>query len=79
MIRTQVQLDPKQASALRRLAVERGLSIAALIREAVARLLEDQGREERVRRALAAAGRGSSGLGDVSVRHDDYVAEDFLD
>lgn len=80
MVRTQVQLTQSQAEALRRLSAENGLSIAALIRQAVDDLLKNGGdREEMIRRALAVAGKFRSGKKDISVEHDRYLAEDFLD
>jgi predicted transcriptional regulator len=79
MVRTQVQLKQEQAEALRRMAADRRISISALIREAVDRFVRDDQRQARIERLLAAAGKGSSGLGDVSERHDDYFAEAILD
>ncbi len=79
MLRTQIQLDDGQAAALKRLAAERGVSVAALIREAVERLLRGLDGEDHVRRALALAGRFSSGETDIGTEHDRYLAEDFRD
>ncbi len=45
-------------------------SLFPLVREAVDRVIEDDEREERFRRALSAVGRFSSGVSDVSVEHD---------
>ncbi len=52
--------------------------MAHVVREAIDAYVPDEAaaREERVRRAIAAAGRFRSGLTDVSDRHDDYLAED---
>ena len=78
MIRTQIQLTDKQAEELRWLAIERGVSTASLIRQGVDLLLRSAkaiDRAERKRRALAASGTYRSGLGDLSVRHDEYFAE----
>ncbi len=79
MERTQISLEPEQAERLRRLAKERGVSMAHLIREAVDRTygtaLAPPTREELVRRALSAVGCARSGLGDVAERHDDYLDE----
>lgn len=52
--------------------------MAHLIREAVDAYVPDQetDREALIRRAVAAAGRFSSGLDDIGERHDDYLAED---
>ncbi len=78
MVRTQIQLTDKQAEELRRLAIERGVSTASLIRQGVELVLRSAkatDREERKRRALAASGSYRSGLGDLSARHDEYFAD----
>jgi Ribbon-helix-helix protein, copG family len=79
MERTQISLEPEQAERLRRLAKERGVSMAHLVREAVDRTyggpLAPPTRAELVARAMSAVGCGHSGLGDVSERHDDYLDE----
>lgn len=77
MIRTQIQFTEEQATALRRLAAERGVSIAELVREAVDRQLMETGTAARRRRALAAVGGFRSGRGDVSVDHDAHLADAF--
>ena len=76
--RTQISLDSAQAARLRRLARERGTSMAALIRDAVEHAYpesEDETPEARWARALDAIGKHRSGLTDVSIRHDDYLVE----
>jgi len=47
------------------------------MREALAELLgpEEAAEDEALKRALAAAGCGSSGIPDLSERHDDYTFE----
>lgn len=78
MERTQISLEPEQADRLRRLAKERGVSMAHLIREAVDRMYGTTlvpTRAQLVERALSVVGCGHSGLGDVSDRHDDYLDE----
>jgi predicted DNA-binding protein len=77
MIRTQISLTERQARRVRRLAADRGVSMATVIREAVEVYVPDDepARAARAARALA-AGRFDSGLADVSERHDDYLAED---
>jgi Arc/MetJ-type ribon-helix-helix transcriptional regulator len=82
VVRTQVQLTEKQAEVLRRLAHERRISMAALVREAVDRMIErDDDREERWRRALSVVGkyRDKEGATDVAVNHDKYLAEAYED
>jgi len=78
MERTQISLEPEQAERLRRIARDRGVSMAHLIREAVDRTYGAAvvpTRAQIVERALSAVGCGHSGLGDVSDRHDDYLDE----
>jgi predicted DNA-binding protein len=80
MVRTQIQLTENQLDSLKRLSANSGRSIADLIREAVEICLRKQGGadfEERTKRALSVAGKFSSGAHDVSVHHDDYLAEAF--
>ena len=78
MERTQISLSREQAQRLRRVAAQRGVSMAHLIREAVDSYVPDSAadRRDRARRALAAAGRFHSGLSDLSERHDEYLADD---
>lgn len=75
MVRTQVSLTEEQLSALRQRAYERGLSIAALLREAVDTMLEGAGRDDDVARALAVVGRYRSAPDDVSEEHDRHLDE----
>ncbi len=79
MERTQISLEPEQADLLRRLAQERGVSMAHLIRDAVDQaygsVAAPPSRDERWERAMDAVGCGASGLSDVSAQHDDHLAE----
>lgn len=77
MVRTIVQLPEEQAAALERVARRRGMSRAAVMREALAEALgpELAAEDEALKRALAAAGCGSSGIPDLAERHDDYTFE----
>jgi Ribbon-helix-helix protein, copG family len=79
MIRTQIQLTEAQAEKAKRLAAERGVSIAEVIRDLIDREPEGDDRAARFARALAAIGRGGfrdrEGKNDVSVEHDRYLAE----
>ena len=80
MIRRQVQLTHDQDARLRQLAAERKVSQSDLVRQAVDLLLrqaDGDSAEARHRRALAVVGRFSSGRSDVSIRHDDYLAEEY--
>jgi predicted Ser/Thr protein kinase len=77
MVRTQIQLSQQQLNALRRLAAERGVSVAELVREGVDTVLQGVSKisEEKRRRALSVVGKFHSGRSDLSTRHDDYFAE----
>ncbi len=78
MIRTQIQLEEAQYRALKELAARQRVSVAELIRQAVSTWLKTSAQvseEERRRRAIAAAGRFRSGLGDLAERHDQYLAQ----
>ena len=69
MVRTQIQLTDEQARALRRAASDRGISMAAVIRELVDDALAFE-QQARVGRALGALGRFRSGVSHVSAEHD---------
>ncbi|MGB8520965.1 MAG: hypothetical protein WCD38_12465 [Candidatus Tumulicola sp.] len=78
MHRIQVQLTTEQERALKEIARLRGVSISALVREGVDRILEPERHRDdaRVKRALGLIGLfNSKGPRDVSERHDEYVAE----
>ena len=77
MVRTQVQLTEAHWARLKAKARAEGVSLAELVRRAVERFLEDEGYEEKARRALPALGRFASGQGDVSEAHDRYLEEAF--
>lgn len=74
-VRTQVQLTAQQLEGLRRRARKRGLSISALLREAVDDAAERDAREEAWARAMSVAGAFSSGTANTSVDHDDVLTE----
>lgn len=80
MVRTQIQLTDAQLRLLKRLATDRGVSVATLIRESVDRFVRSAGPvddEEQRRRALAAAGRFHSGRSDLAAEHDRYLEEAY--
>jgi hypothetical protein len=81
MVRTQIQLTDEQAATLKKLAVLRGVSMAELIRQGVDGLLRSGSAglssDLRKKRALAATGKFRSKEGDLSERHDRYLAEAF--
>jgi len=78
MIRTQVQLTDEQARALRLVASQRGVSMAAVIRELI-----DEGlgtpASARSARARSAIGRFASGVRTVSRDHDRELERAFAE
>lgn len=80
MIRTQIQLTPAQFEQLKRRAAADGISMAAEIRRALDRHLKQGSEDVLVRnRAVASIGGFRSGRVDVSIKHDDHLAEAFGD
>jgi plasmid stability protein len=80
MVRTQIQLPSEMHKRLRRLAAERGVSVSALLRENLRRMLDEEpGRNEGETRmrSLRFLGSFSTGKSDLSERHDDYLDEAF--
>lgn len=78
MVRTQIQLTDDQARELKRLAAQRQVSMATLVREAVDQLLSADERAARWERALAAVGRFRSDGSDVSTNHDGYLDDAYM-
>lgn len=73
MVRTQILLEPDQYEFLKERSKETGESLSALIREAV-----DQLRDDTVplrQRAKELLGAFKADRDDVSLRHDEYFAE----
>ncbi|NKB70909.1 MAG: ribbon-helix-helix protein, CopG family [Candidatus Latescibacteria bacterium] len=75
MVQTQIELTEKQMEALEELAEQRHISISVLIGEGIDFLLQTKTlsySEDQKKRALAAAGRFQSNLGDLAKNHDSY-------
>jgi Arc/MetJ-type ribon-helix-helix transcriptional regulator len=80
MVRTQIQLNEEQKKKLKKIAAERGVSVAELIRQGVDAILKAYGRPERgevLQRAAAAAGRFRSDQKSVAKDHDRYLDRAF--
>ena len=77
MIRTQISLTDEQMRRLRAEAGRRGISLAAVVREAVDASVPADDWEERKRRALEVVGGYGSGHSDISERHDLYLDPDY--
>jgi hypothetical protein len=78
MIRTQVQLTERQAHELRRVAAERGVSMAAVIRELIEASLTVPARTHSTR-ARSAIGKFGSGGNTTSRDHDRELDSAFGD
>ena len=77
MVRTQIQLSEDEAAAVKRLASERSVSMAAVIRAAVDQYVSRESGvsiDERWERSLAAVGGFHSGGANLSATHDDEFA-----
>ena len=77
MVRTQIQITPEQARALKKLAAKEGKSVAELIRISLDSMLRSGGIKDQAglrRKAAAAAGK-LNGPKDLAEKHDDYLAE----
>ncbi|GEA14481.1 MAG: CopG family transcriptional regulator [Moorella humiferrea] len=81
MIRTQIQLTEEQYHALKKMAAVKKISMAELIRLGVDQVLagSNPGQNERIQRAIKAAGRFRSGVKDLSRNHDAYLTEAFAE
>jgi hypothetical protein len=81
MIRMQVQLTEEQAAELRRRASKRGISVAALVREAVDReLSREENLDEAWARALAVVGSGHGGPPyNAGENHDEHLTDAYAD
>jgi hypothetical protein len=80
MIRTQIQLTEQQYSSLKAMAQAQGISMAELIRKSLDNMINSSVKNnERITRAMNAAGRFRSGLKDLSTNHDDYLREVFVE
>lgn len=76
MVRKMIQISEVQARQLEMRARLEGVSMSELIRRGLDIVLETPNRNQEVRRRAAkAVGLFSSGERDVSVRHDEYLAE----
>ena len=76
MQRTQIYLEPDLAASLDRIARERSISRAELIREAARRFVGSE--DAAYGSILQLAGLGHGGPGNVSERHDEYLADEKL-
>ena len=80
MVRTQIQLTEATASTIKKVAMEKGTSVAEVIRRAVENMVQSNPKistQERIRRAIEIAGKFQSGKRNISRKHDEYLAEAY--
>ncbi len=76
MVRMVIQLTEEQRQGLKELSAQRGVSMAEVVRQAVERILDEDERKEKWRRASALVGKFPSGLTDIAEEHDKYLGEE---
>jgi hypothetical protein len=76
VIRTQISLTEDQWIAAKAVAARRGISMAELLRRALASHLDEAPERDVRARALAAVGGHRSGRRDVGEHHDDALGAD---
>ncbi len=69
----QIYIEPRHNDVLQALSKKRGISKAAIIRESIEKLLKELPVDEDP--AMGIIGLGGSGKGDISARHDKYLAK----
>jgi hypothetical protein len=78
MVRTQLQIDDDTYEALREAAHNQRKSMSAVARDMLREGLMGQMPEKpTIKETFSFIGSGASKEHDISVRHDDYLAEDF--
>ena len=82
MVRTQIQLTEEQSKRLKAMASDEGVSVAELIRRSIDQYTQGHPqpyREELIHRSFAVVGKYISGLSDVGVNHDKYLADIYAE
>lgn len=76
MRRTQIQLDDETHAALKRIAYEKGASMASVVRDTLSRALGTGRRRKKPKLSFVGIGRSRQGrLEPVSERHDEAFVE----
>jgi hypothetical protein len=82
MVKIQIRLEEQDLKALHQLAEEQGISVSKLVQRSVKQMLKESHkptREELWERASSVIGKYRSGKTDIGQRHDDYLAEAYLE
>jgi len=77
MLRTQVQFEKETYRTLKKIATDSRRSISDLVRQSVDRYLQENERRAAWKRSLNSVGRFHSGHKDISVRHDQYLGDEW--
>ncbi len=80
MVTKHITLTEREEEVLEKISNDRNISIEEFIHQSINSWVEQTlltDREELKKRALSLAGKYDSGLTDVSLRHDDYLAEAY--
>lgn len=80
MAAVQVELSQEDLEALQRLSARQGVPVEELVKRGVRKVLDEHPdwkppTPEQIRRAREVAGKFRSGVPDLGLRHDDYLAE----
>jgi predicted DNA-binding protein len=75
MIRTQIQFEQKTYEALKTKSNETGKSISEIVRRALDRSITDREIDQKWARALSSMGKFSSGLNNLTEKHDDHLGD----
>jgi Arc/MetJ-type ribon-helix-helix transcriptional regulator len=76
MVRTQIMLTEHQHRFLKEVALDAGVSLAEVVRQAVQQMMKEQ-RHRGWESARELYGAWRDDAGDVSDKHDDYLVEAF--
>jgi len=77
MVRTQISITDEQAERLRAEAAARGVSQAAIVRQALDDHMARESLAARVERARSSLGAFHSGCGDLAENHDAYLEDAY--
>lgn len=80
MVRTQIQITESQTQRLKKLAMQRGLSVAELIRQAIDLILQAPSkltidRQQKWGAAISVVGKFYTDAPALSIHHDEYFAQ----
>ena len=81
MVRTQIQLSEEQADTVKAISADQGISVSEVVRRAIDSIGNSAAPYSFGKKrgfALEVVGKFSSGAGDISENHDEYLAALYL-